>query len=227
MKYLNNKTKIIATIGPATSSYENLKRLIESGVNVCRLNFSHGSHEDHKKVIDFVRQINGELDVHTGLLADLQGPKIRVGEIENGSIKINPGDEIYFTSTECIGNKEKIWVSYPGFAKDVKAGEMILLDDGKIKLEIVNTNGLDLVTAKVIHGEELKSKKGVNLPNTRISLPCLTDKDLKDLDFVLDNNIPWIGLSFVRKASDVKELKAKIKKQLPFDYPFLGNEPSV
>ena len=211
MKYLNNKTKIISTIGPATSSYEKLKELIMSGVNVCRLNFSHGSHQDHLSVIESVKRINKELNVHTGLLADLQGPKIRVGEIENGQFDIKTGDIITFTSEECIGNKDKVWISYQNFPVDVKPGENILLDDGKIQLEITETNGKDLVKAVVIHGDTLKSKKGVNLPNTRISLPCLTPKDLKDLDFALDHNIAWIGLSFVRKASDVKELKAIIK----------------
>lgn len=213
MKYLDNKTKIIATIGPATSSYEQLKKLIQTGVNVCRLNFSHGSHQDHLSVIQSVRKLNEELNISTGLLADLQGPKIRVGEIENGSIPITPGDVVTFTSEECIGTKEKIWISYQNFPQDVEAGESILLDDGKIKLEIVETNRKDLVKAKVVHGEVLKSKKGVNLPNTNISLPCLTEKDLVDLEFILEQNIPWVALSFVRKASDVSELKEIIKQR--------------
>ena len=213
MKYNNNKTKIIATIGPATSSYEKLKELIVSGVNVCRLNFSHGSHQDHEEVIKNVREINRELGIHTGLLADLQGPKIRVGEIENGAMPISPGDEIVFTSEKRVGNKDGVYISYQDFPKDVKAGEKILLDDGKIQLEILDSNKTDRVTAKVLHGELLKSKKGVNLPNTDISLPCLTEKDRIDLDFVLEHDIPWIGLSFVRRASDVRELRDIIKSR--------------
>ena len=213
MKYLENKTKIIATIGPATSSYKQLKELVLNGVNVCRLNFSHGSYEDHKQVIDSIRKINEELEVHTGLLADLQGPKIRIGALENGEFNIAPGDTISFTTDEIIGTKEQVWINYKEFPKDVNVGDFVLLDDGKIKLEVTETNNKDKVKAVVIHGDVLRSRKGVNLPNTEVSIPCLTEKDLKDLDFILENDIPWIGLSFVRKAADILELKEIIKKQ--------------
>ena len=213
MKYLENKTKIIATIGPATSSYKQLKELVLNGVNVCRLNFSHGSYEDHKQVIDSIRKINEELEVHTGLLADLQGPKIRIGALENGEFNIAPGDTISFTTDEIIGTKEQVWINYKEFPKDVNVGDFVLLDDGKIKLEVTETNNKDKVKAVVIHGDVLRSRKGVNLPNTEVSIPCLTEKDLKDLDFILENDIPWIGLSFVRKAADIVELKEIIKKQ--------------
>jgi pyruvate kinase len=213
MKYLENKTKIIATIGPASSSAENLRSLIENGVNVCRLNFSHGNYEDHLDVINRVRAINQGLNLHTGLLADLQGPKIRVGEIEGGALSIAPDDEIIFTTEERLGNKDGIWISYPNFPKDVEVGEHILLDDGKIKLEVTRTNSSNEVIARVLHGDVLKSKKGVNLPNTKISLPCLTQKDLKDLDFALEHNVAWVGLSFVREASDVLELKKIIEEK--------------
>ena len=214
MKYLENKTKIIATIGPATSSYKQLKELVLNGVNVCRLNFSHGSYEEHKQVIDSIRKINEELEVHTGLLADLQGPKIRVGALENGEFNIAPGDTISFTTDEIIGTKEQVWINYKEFPKDVNVGDFVLLDDGKIKLEVTETNNKDKVKAVVIHGDVLRSRKGVNLPNTEVSIPCLTEKDLKDLDFILENDIPWIGLSFVRKAADIVELKEIIKKQI-------------
>ena len=213
MKYLENKTKIIATIGPATSSYKQLKELVLNGVNVCRLNFSHGSYEEHKQVIDSIRKINEELEVHTGLLADLQGPKIRIGALENDEFNIAPGDTISFTTDEIIGTKEQVWINYKEFPKDVNVGDFVLLDDGKIKLEVTETNNKDKVKAVVIHGDVLRSRKGVNLPNTEVSIPCLTEKDLKDLDFILENDIPWIGLSFVRKAADILELKEIIKKQ--------------
>ena len=213
MKYLENKTKIIATIGPATSSYKQLKELVLNGVNVCRLNFSHGSYEEHKQVIDSIRKINEELEVHTGLLADLQGPKIRIGALENDEFNIAPGDTISFTTDEIIGTKEQVWINYKEFPKDVNVGDFVLLDDGKIKLEVTETNNKDKVKAVVIHGDVLRSRKGVNLPNTEVSIPCLTEKDLKDLDFILENDIPWIGLSFVRKAADIVELKEIIKKQ--------------
>ncbi|MBD78987.1 MAG: pyruvate kinase [Crocinitomicaceae bacterium] len=213
MKYLNNKTKIIATIGPATSSYDQLKSIIMEGVNICRLNFSHGTYEDHKQVIDSVRKINKELDIQTGLLADLQGPKIRIGEIENGEFSISAGQVLRFTTKQVLGNEERVWINYEEFPKDVKVGDMILLDDGKIRLEVLETNSVDEVKASVVHGDVLRSKKGVNLPNTEVSIPCLTLKDKEDLDFILENDIPWVGLSFVRKASDVIELKEIIKEK--------------
>lgn len=201
------KTKIVATIGPATSSKEMLHKIIEAGVNVCRINFSHGSHKDHEEVIKNIRQITHETGNHIAILADLQGPKIRVGEIENNGVKIENGDQIIFTSNKCIGTAEKVYISYQNFPKDVTAGETILLDDGKLSLKIKSTNNVDEVIAIVEHGGILSSNKGVNLPNTKISLPCLTEKDMKDLEFALKMNVSWIGLSFVRNARDIIELK--------------------
>lgn len=209
MKYLDNKTKIIATIGPATSSRETLKKIIETGVNVCRINFSHGTHQDHLEVIDRVRSIDEELEIHTGILADLQGPKIRIGDMGDGR-QVTIGEQLYFTTDE--SNKDAIWINYKDFPKDVEPGENILLDDGKFKFEIVSTDNNTLVEAKVIFGGLLKSRKGVNLPDTKISMPCLTEKDLTDLEFALEHDIPWIGLSFVRNPADVIELKAHIAK---------------
>jgi pyruvate kinase len=206
------KTKIVATIGPATSSKEMLKKIITAGVNVCRINFSHGSYEDHEKVINYIKEINREEHLFTAILADLQGPKIRVGEIKNKSINVINGQEITFTSTPCIGDEKKIYISYQNFPKDVAPGETILLDDGKLNFEIKSTNGKDEVIAIVKHGGILSSNKGVNLPNTKISLPCLTEKDLKDLHFALKMKVSWIGLSFVRNANDILELKKIIAK---------------
>lgn len=206
------KTKIVATIGPATSSKEMLSKIINAGVNVCRVNFSHGSYKDHEEVINNIRAINKEQGHFTAILADLQGPKIRIGKIEGGSTFINNGSEFVLTSTECIGNDKKAYISYQNFPNDVKAGEKILMDDGKLQLEVVSTNKKDKVVTKVIHGGTLSSNKGVNLPNTKVSLPSLTKKDLEDLQFALKMNIAWIGLSFVRNARDIIELKYLITK---------------
>lgn len=206
------KTKIIATIGPSTSSKEDLCEIIKKGVDVCRLNFSHGSHEDHEKVIENIREINQEHGYHIAILADLQGPKLRVGKMKEGSILVE-GNEITFTNTECIGDATKAYMTYENFAKDVSVGERILLDDGKLELEVIKTDGISEVVAKVIYGGELKSNKGVNLPNTKISLPCLTEKDLEDLDFALAKNVDWIGLSFVRSARDIIELNHLISSK--------------
>ena len=204
-----NKTKIVATIGPSTSSKFMLKKMIIRGVNVCRINFSHSNHDQAKEIIDNIKQVNKELHVHTAILADLQGPKIRVGEFDNPK-NLTKGSNIYFTTTK--QNNEDIYISYSNFPKDVKKGDRVLLDDGKISLEVIETNNKDRVKLKVIFGGLLKSNKGVNLPNTSISLPCLTKKDKKDLNFILEQKIEWIGLSFVRSEDDVKTLKKIIKK---------------
>ena len=200
------KTKIVATIGPASSSKEMLIKIIEEGVNVCRLNFSHGTHEQHLEVINNIREINQEKGWHIAMLADLQGPKLRVGKMPDEGLELITGSTVTFTTNE--NNQEgKIYITYPEFAKDTKAGEAILLDDGKLTMEVIKTNGKDEVEAKVVFGGRLKSNKGVNLPNTKISLPCLTEKDLKDLEFVLEQDLDWIGLSFVRNARDIIELQ--------------------
>ncbi len=207
------KTKIVATIGPATSSKKMLLQIIEAGVNVCRINFSHGSHEDHLKVIERVSEINKENGYHTAILADLQGPKIRIGEVENGAVEITAGEEITFTTEKIIGNAHKVYINYSEFPRDVKVGERILVDDGKLAMEIQSTNGKDQAIAKVLNSGILSSKKGVNLPNTKVSLPSLTEKDQIDLEFAIENNVEWIGLSFVRNARDIIELKHIIKSK--------------
>jgi pyruvate kinase len=205
MKLLN-KTKIIATLGPASSEKKVLKEMILAGLNVCRINFSHGDYDVHQQTINTIREINDELKLHTAILADLQGPKLRIGEVEENQV-LKKGDLLTFTTKKCIGNASKVYMTYEQFPKDVAKGDKILLDDGKLVLEAIESNREDEVIAKVIQGGPLSSKKGVNLPNTKVSLPCLTPKDLKDLDFALENNISWIGLSFVRSASDIIELK--------------------
>jgi len=200
----------VATVGPACNTDPGLVSLVNAGVDVFRLNFSHSSHSEHKAVIDHITAINERNNVHIGILADLQGPKLRVGKIENGSIDIVPGDILTFTNEECLGTKEKIYMSYDQFAQDVNVGEKILVDDGKIELEVVSTNKKDEVKLKVMYGFTLSSNKGVNLPDTQVSLPCLTVKDLEDLDFILTQPVNWIALSFVRKASDILDLKQRI-----------------
>ncbi|MFZ1750559.1 MAG: pyruvate kinase [Saprospiraceae bacterium] len=216
--HINNhqKTKILATIGPASSSKEALLSLVKAGVNVFRLNFSHGAHEEHQKVIDNILEINEKYNVHIGILADLQGPKLRVGKMEHGALPIAPGDILTFVSEECIGTKEKIYMSYELFAHDVKVGEKVLVDDGKIVLEVISTNGIDVVKLMVIFGSELSSNKGVNLPDTKVTQPSLTPKDLEDLEYVLTQPVNWIALSFVRQAKDVKELQKIIKSKKHF-----------
>jgi pyruvate kinase len=205
------RTKIVATLGPASSSMEVIEEMIKAGTDVCRINFSHGSYEAVLEQIQKIRLINKKLGANTAILADLQGPKLRIGTVENNSVELVNGKEILITTKECVGTANKIYITYPQFPKDVNVGENILIDDGKILLTVIDTNGSDEVKAIVSHGGILSSKKGVNLPNTKISLPCLTEKDLKDLDFALTQKVDWIGLSFVRSANDIKELKMLIQ----------------
>jgi pyruvate kinase len=213
MKIKQSHTKIVATLGPASSSKEVLKKMIEQGVDVFRLNFSHSKQEEHLKLINIIKELNSEMGTQVSILADLQGPKLRVGEIENNGIDLLPDEIITFVSEKCVGTKERIYMSYQEFPEDVNVGEFILIDDGKLKLEIVETNKKDTVKAKVIFGGRLSSKKGVNLPNTKVSLPCLTEEDKSNAIFALDNEVDWIALSFVRKASDIIDIKELIKKK--------------
>ncbi len=209
----NQKTKIIATIGPASSSKQVLTELVKAGVNVFRLNFSHGTHEQHQEVINSILEINAALNVHIGILADLQGPKLRVGKIENNALEIQPGDMLTFVNEDCIGTKDRIYMSYEHFAQDVKPGEKVLVDDGKIVLQVVSTNKKDEVKLKVLFGSVLSSNKGVNLPETKVSQPSLTPKDIEDLNYVLTQPVNWIALSFVREAKDIKELQKRIEEK--------------
>lgn len=204
-------TKIVATVGPACNTYDKLLELAHAGVNIFRLNFSHGSHEDHLQVIQHLIRINEETGLHLGILADLQGPKLRVGKIEHESMAIAPGDVLTFVSEPCIGNMDRIYMSYERFAEDVKEGEKVLVDDGKVVLEVLETNRKDKVRLKVLHGDTLSSNKGVNLPDTEVSQPSLTKKDLQDLDFILTQPVNWIALSFVRRAKDVKDLRTRVE----------------
>ena len=204
------KTKIIATLGPASSHRETMVNMIKQGVNVFRINFSHANYELVKKNVELIRSINEEYGFNTAILGDLQGPKLRVGVVKEGTF-INPGDILTFTNENVEGDASKVYMTYERFAKDVKVGERILIDDGKLVFEVIETNEKDLVRAKAIQGGALSSKKGVNLPNTKISLPALTEKDIEDAKFMLDLEFDWIALSFVRHAQDIKDLKDLIK----------------
>ena len=204
------KTKIVATLGPACSNKSVLKDMILEGLNVCRLNFSHGSYDDHANSIKMIREINEELGLNVAILADLQGPKIRTNEMENNGVLLEVGNEIKIITDKVVGNDVRFSINYQKLPQDVSPGEKILLDDGKIMLEVITTNGKTEITCKIVQGGILSSKKGVNFPNTKISLPSLTEKDQLDLDFALDHEVDWIGLSFVRSARDIIELKHRI-----------------
>jgi pyruvate kinase len=200
-----NKTKIVATVGPASNSKEMLRALVKEGVDVFRLNFSHGSHADHQKVVDLVREINTEMGASVALLQDLQGPKIRVQEVAAETV-LTRGQEFIITTRQLTGNNEIASTSYQELPRDVKKGDMILIDDGKIELRVKEVRNIDVVT-EVVYGGELKSRKGINMPFTKVSAPSLTEKDLEDLEFGVKNGIDWIALSFVRKAQDIKILR--------------------
>ena len=202
----SNNTKIVATMGPASWHKDVMKDMIIAGVNVFRVNFSHGDHETHRRTIRLVKELNDEFNCKTAVLADLQGPKLRIGDVEEGAF-INEGDTLTFTTNKVEGTAELVYMNYQKFPQDVNTGEHILLDDGKLMCEVLDTNKKDTVITKVIQGGPLKSKKGVNLPNTKVSLPCLTEKDLKDVVVAMEEGVEWIGLSFVRDADDVNELR--------------------
>ncbi len=213
MKPFHSRTKIVATLGPASAKSDVLYSMFNAGLDVCRLNFSHGSQADHQAVIDTIRDINKKHKYNVGILADLQGPKIRIGMVKDGGINLINGNKTIITTQECIGNEERIYITYENFPKDVKAGEIILLDDGKLQMRVLETNYKDEVVCEVVHGGILTSRKGVNLPNTKVSIPSLTIEDRKNLDFVLESDVEWIGLSFVRNAADIVELKDIIKER--------------
>src|SRR5215471_15922445 len=207
-----HRTKIVATVGPSCDTYEKLLELVKAGVNIFRLNFSHGTHEDKKRIIDYIRELNQKEPYNIAILGDLQGPKLRVGEIENGMIEIKPGDVLTFTNEKLVGTKERIYVSYPNFHKDVKVGNTIMIDDGKLEVKVTKILKNNDVQVVVTLGGELSSKKGINLPDTKISLPALTEKDLVDLEFVIEQKLDWLALSFVRTAKDLINLRNRLQE---------------
>lgn len=206
------RTKIVATVGPACNTKDKLRELVKEGVDVFRLNFSHGDHEGHAKVVQSIREINSELGTTIPILQDLQGPKIRIGKVENDGVPIEPGQELVITTDESIvGTSQRVSTTYTSLPTDVSIGDMILVDDGKIELRVVGVENQDVVT-EVIHGSVLKSRKGINLPDTALSTPSLTEKDRHDLEFGLEHEVEWIALSFVRHAEDITDLKERIAK---------------
>ncbi|MEL0651892.1 pyruvate kinase [Algibacter sp. TI.3.09] len=216
------KTKIVATLGPATSTKEVLKGMLEEGVNVFRINFSHADYKDVAERITMIRELNEEFGFTAAILADLQGPKLRVGVMEE-DVVVNPGDEIIFATGErFVGNKERVYMTYDRFPQDAKPGERILLDDGKLLFTVISTDGKSEVKAKVVQGGPLKSKKGVNLPNTNISQPALTEKDIEDAIFAIGQDVDWMALSFVRHAEDLMQLRDLIAKHGTHKIPIIA-----
>ena len=215
------KTKIVATLGPATDSKETLTQLAKEGVNVFRINFSHADYKNVTKTVKTIREINEENGFNVAVLADLQGPKLRVGVMED-DVVLNDGDEFIFTTEKCVGTKEKAFMTYQRFPKDVKVGEQIMVDDGKLLFEVVSTDEDTQVVVKTIVGGPLKSKKGVNLPNTAISLPALTEKDKEDAVFALGLDVDWIALSFVRTPEDLRMIRDLIDKHSDYRVPVIA-----
>jgi pyruvate kinase len=208
-----HRTKIVATVGPACDTYDKLLELVKAGVNVFRLNFSHGTHENKARIIEDIKKINKNQPYNISVIGDLQGPKLRVGEIENGTIEIKAGDIITFTNEKLVGTNERIYVSYPNLHDDVVIGNIIMIDDGKLEVKVKSIKKNNDVVVEVILGGILSSNKGINLPDTKISLPALTKKDLEDLEFIIDQNLDWVALSFVRSVKDIETLRKKLEKR--------------
>ena len=218
----NKKTKIVATLGPACSSKEVIKNMIDAGVNVFRINFSHADYTDVSERIKIIRELNDEYGYTTSILGDLQGPKLRVGVMKE-DVVVNKGDKITFTTAEDIlGTTSRVYMNYKEFPKDVNPGERILLDDGKLIFEVIKTDKNTEVEALVVQGGPLKSKKGVNLPNTKVSLPALTEKDIRDAKFAIENKVDWIALSFVRTSQDLEDLQDLIAKYSDHKIPIIA-----
>jgi len=208
-----NRTKIIATIGPATATKELLKELVQGGVDVFRFNFSHGTHDQKIKLLQMIKEINVALKTNVGTIADLQGPKIRIGLLSTKSIRLKAGQEFVLSTKTFKGTSKRVSIDYPRFPKDVSVDDKILIDDGKIELTVTYTNKKDTVKALVKFDSILLPKKGVNLPNTNISLPSMTKKDKIDLKFILENDFDWVALSFVRSGNDITKIKEIIRKK--------------
>lgn len=213
ISHKTHRTKIVATVGPACDTYEKLLALVKAGVNVFRLNFSHGAHEGKLQIIEYIRKINKTEPFNIAILGDLQGPKLRVGEIEGGEMKIEPGDILTFTNEKVVGTKERIYVSYPNLYKDVVIGNTILINDGKLEVKVKKILPNNDVQVEVTLGGVLSSKKGINLPDTKISLPALTEKDITDLEFIIEQELDWVALSFVRSVKDLEGLRKRLNEK--------------
>lgn len=207
------RTKIVATVGPACEKFDQLLELAKAGVNVFRLNFSHGTYENKKEIIGHIREINKSQPINIAILGDLQGPKLRVGEITDGQIELTDGDDIIFTTEKMVGTKEKVYVSYKNLTTDAKVGERIFLDDGKLEVVVKSILNEKEILVNITIGGILSQKKGVNLPDSELTMPSMTEKDYADLEFIIENNLDWVALSFVRKTADIIELKNKIAEK--------------
>ena len=199
------RAKIVATLGPSTDDIEVVKKLINSGLNVARLNMSHGDHQDHKRRLELVRSASKELGKEIAILADLQGPKIRVGTFGNGPVSLINGQKFTITTDDYSGDKEKVSTTYKGLCQDVKKGDALLIDDGKIRLEALEVKGNDVIT-KVVEGGTISNSKGINLPGVSVNVPALSQKDENDLIWALENGCDLIALSFVRNAKDIEDV---------------------
>ena len=216
------RTKIVATLGPASSNRDTIKKMMVAGVNVFRINFSHAGFDAAKQRIQLIRDLNKELGFNVGILADLQGPKLRVGKMK-GNVVVKTGDRVVFTTQKIEeGTADSVYMNYQSFPKDVKSGERILLDDGKLIFKVESTDGQSEVVTSVVQGGPLKSNKGVNLPNTEVSLPALTEKDVDDVIFAIEQVVDWIALSFVRHKEDLIGLKKLIKKHSSYEIPVIS-----
>ncbi|HUH26030.1 MAG TPA: pyruvate kinase [Flavobacterium sp.] len=216
------KTKVVATLGPACSTKEVIKQMIEAGVNVFRINFSHADYFDIEDKVRIIRELNEEFHYNTSILADLQGPKLRVGVMKD-EVVLKKGDLITFsTKEEFLGTADRVYMNYKKFPRDVNPGESVMLDDGKLIFTVLETDREHEVKAQVVQGGPLKSKKGVNLPNTKVSLPALTEKDIKDAKFAIQLQVDWIALSFVRTAEDLEDLRLLIEEHSEHKIPIIA-----
>jgi pyruvate kinase len=222
MIYFSHRTKIVATIGPASSKPEVLKQMVKAGMNVARLNFSHGSYEDHAKTVAMIRQVSQDINLPITILQDLQGPKIRVGHLPDGTIELFAGDLLTLVPEHEYDNQpQTVSIDYPYLAEEAEPGAQILLDDGLLELKIEQVKG-KTVECRVIEGGILKSRKGVNLPSLILRLPSMTEKDCQDLEFGLSQGVDWVSLSFVRRAEDVKVLKQFIAERGANNIPVMA-----
>jgi len=206
------KTKIVATIGPATTSEAMLSKLMKAGLNVARLNFSHGDFAEHQEKVDNIRTVSGKLGVPVAILQDLSGPKIRIGDFYQERVMLKEGDEFVLTTEKCVGDEHRASVNYPKLPQEIKPGAFIMVDDGKKKLQVISVKGNEIFT-KIIVGGETKGRRGVNLPGTDLSISSLTAKDRRDIEFGVSNQVDFVALSFVRRASDVHELRRILEKK--------------
>lgn len=210
----DRRVKIVATVGPASNSKEVLRELFHAGVNVFRLNFSHGTHDDHLKVLRLIRELSTELQAPISVLQDLQGPKIRVGKMKDGGLKLEEGQKVAISTRFSLGEGSNISTDFEPLARSVQAGSKILLDDGLIELRVDQVDG-EVVHAVVVYGGVLKDRKGMNLPGAQLPIDALTPKDLKDLDFGLLNGVDYVALSFVRHAQDIRQLRELVQAKNP------------